>query len=130
MADVNRGDRPLSPHLQVYRLPLTAMMSILHRITGTAMLASVGVITWWLLAAASGDAATFQTADAFLTSGVGGFIMLCSLLGLSYHALNGLRHLLWDAGYGFELSSAAASNVIVALGALGLTVAGWLAWAF
>ncbi|MCI4665593.1 MAG: succinate dehydrogenase, cytochrome b556 subunit [Neomegalonema sp.] len=128
MADVNRGDRPLSPHLQVYRLPLTAVMSILHRITGTAMLVSIALVTWWLLAAASGDEATFKFADGFLSGYIGGFIMLCSLFGLCYHALNGVRHLLWDAGYGFELKSAAASNIVVLLGAVGLTALGWLAW--
>ncbi|MDG1353789.1 MAG: succinate dehydrogenase, cytochrome b556 subunit [Sulfitobacter sp.] len=95
MADVNRGNRPLSPHLSIYRPQLTSMTSILTRITGNAMLLSALLIVWWFLAAASGPA-YFAIVNGFLTSWFGDLIMLFSVLGLWYHTLAGIRHLIWD----------------------------------
>jgi succinate dehydrogenase / fumarate reductase cytochrome b subunit len=95
MADVNRGNRPLSPHLSIYRPQLTSMTSILTRITGNAMLISSLLIVWWFLAAASGSD-TFATANGFLTSWFGDLVLLFSVLGLWYHTLAGVRHLIWD----------------------------------
>ena len=95
MADVNRGNRPLSPHLSIYRPQLTSMTSIMTRITGNAMLLSALLIVWWFLAAASGPA-YFAIVNGFLTSWFGDLIMLFSVLGLWYHTLAGIRHLIWD----------------------------------
>jgi len=95
MADVNRGNRPLSPHLSIYRPQLTSMTSILTRITGNAMLLSALLIVWWFLAAASGPA-YFAIVNGFLTSWFGDLIMFFSVLGLWYHTLAGIRHLIWD----------------------------------
>ncbi|MDG1069541.1 MAG: succinate dehydrogenase, cytochrome b556 subunit [Sulfitobacter sp.] len=95
MADVNRSNRPLSPHLSIYRPQLTSMTSILTRITGNAMLLSALLIVWWFLAAASGPA-YFAIVNGFLTSWFGDLIMLFSVLGLWYHTLAGIRHLIWD----------------------------------
>jgi succinate dehydrogenase / fumarate reductase cytochrome b subunit len=95
MADVNRGNRPLSPHLTIYRPQLTSMTSILTRITGNAMLISSLLIVWWFLAAASGPE-QFETANGFLTSWFGDLVMTFSVLGLWYHTLAGVRHLIWD----------------------------------
>ncbi len=128
MADVNRGDRPLSPHLQVYRPQITSMTSIFHRLTGVALLVSVALVTWWLMAAATGDEA-FQAADSFLGGTFGGLILLFSVFGLSYHLLNGVRHLVWDAGYGFELGTATMSGWLAILGAFGMTALVWAATA-
>lgn len=98
MADVNRGNRPLSPHLQIYRPQLTSITSILTRITGNALILAGLMITWWVVALAAGPAA-FATADAFLTSWFGKLVFLGSIWALWYHTLAGIRHLVWDAGY-------------------------------
>lgn len=95
MADVNRGNRPLSPHMTVYRWPITAITSILTRITGNAMIVAAIMIVWWLLAASVGPD-YFATANAVLTSFIGDLILFLSMLGLWYHLLAGLRHLVWD----------------------------------
>ncbi|WP_298436651.1 succinate dehydrogenase, cytochrome b556 subunit [uncultured Jannaschia sp.] len=105
MADVNRGNRPLSPHLQVYRPQLTSMTSILTRITGNALVVGGLLITWWFVAAAAGPEA-FATADAVLTSWFGKLVFLGSIWALWYHTLAGIRHLIWDQGYGLEVETA------------------------
>lgn len=101
MADVNRGNRPLSPHLTIYRPQINSVMSILHRITGAGLLIASVLTVWWFLAAASGPEA-FATADDLITSWIGGFVMLGSMAMLWYHLFSGVRHLIWDAGFGFE----------------------------
>jgi succinate dehydrogenase / fumarate reductase cytochrome b subunit len=101
MADVNRGNRPLSPHLQIYRPQLNSITSILIRITGNALLVSAFLLVWWLVAAATG-AESFATADGLITSILGDIVMTLSVLGLWYHALGGLRHLIWDTGRGLD----------------------------
>jgi succinate dehydrogenase / fumarate reductase cytochrome b subunit len=121
MADVNRGNRPLSPHLQIYRLPLTGVLSILHRITGIAMIPGAVLIVWWFVAAVYSPA-YFATADWLLTSWLGTLVMLGSLWALAYHFCNGLRHLIWDAGRMFDLPSANRSNLFVIGGSVVLTV--------
>ncbi len=102
MADVNRGNRPLSPHLQVYRPQLNSVTSILTRITGNALVVGGLLVTWWFLAAASGPDA-FAVANGVLTSWFGDLVMFLSLWALWYHTLAGLRHLYWDTGRGFSL---------------------------
>lgn len=88
MADVNRGNRPLSPHLTIYRPQLTSMTSILTRITGNALLVAALLTVWWLLAAAT-SADYFATADAVVTSWFGDIVMFLSLWALWYHTLAG-----------------------------------------
>ncbi|MEM8848739.1 MAG: succinate dehydrogenase, cytochrome b556 subunit [Pseudomonadota bacterium] len=105
MADVNRGNRPLSPHLQVYRPQLTSVTSILTRITGNALVVAGLMVTWWFVAAAAGPEA-FATADAFLTSWFGKLVFFGSIWALWYHTLAGIRHLVWDQGYGLEVETA------------------------
>ncbi|WP_158966422.1 succinate dehydrogenase, cytochrome b556 subunit [Chachezhania sediminis] len=121
MADVNRGDRPLSPHLSVYRLPITAVTSILTRITGNAMLVAALMFVWWFLAASTSPEA-YATADWFMTSFIGDLIMFFSLLGLWYHLLAGVRHLIWDSGHGFDLETATKLSWAVIIGAVVLTL--------
>lgn len=121
MADVNRGNRPLSPHLTVYRLPLTARLSILHRITGVGMVLAAVLIVWWFVAAVySPD--YFATADWLLTSWLGTLVMVGSLWALWYHFCNGIRHLVWDAGYAFNLATTERNNWIVLGASVVLTV--------
>lgn len=105
MADVNRDKRPLSPHLTIYRPQLTSMTSIVNRITGVSMLLAGILVVWWLLAAAT-SAEYFATVDWLVTSWIGDLVMTLSVWALWYHALAGLRHLCWDAGYGLEVETA------------------------
>jgi succinate dehydrogenase / fumarate reductase cytochrome b subunit len=121
MADVNRGNRPLSPHLQVYRPQLTSITSILTRITGNALILSVLMIAWWFLAAATSEAA-FATADAVLRSVLGQLILLGSLWALWYHTLAGIRHLIWDQGKMLEIEQAEMLGWICVIGSVVLTV--------
>ena len=112
MADVNRGNRPLSPHLTVYRPQLTSMSSIVTRLTGISLLLGGLLVVWWLLAAASSPQ-YFEFADGFITSWFGDLIMTLSLWALWYHALAGLRHLYWDTGRGLEVETAEKLGIVV-----------------
>ncbi|HHL21280.1 MAG TPA: succinate dehydrogenase, cytochrome b556 subunit [Aliiroseovarius sp.] len=100
MSDAKRVARPLSPHLQVYRMPLNAVLSILHRITGAAMAGSAILILWWFLAAATSPAA-FDLANGILTSWIGDLVLSLSALAIWFHFTNGIRHLVWDTGAHF-----------------------------
>jgi succinate dehydrogenase / fumarate reductase cytochrome b subunit len=121
MADVNRGNRPLSPHLQVYRPQLTSMTSILTRITGNALVLGGLMITWWFVAAAAGPDA-FATADAVLTSWFGKLVFLGSIWALWYHTLAGIRHLVWDQGIGLDIETAEKLGWAVIGGSVVLTL--------
>ena len=116
--------RPLSPHLQVYRLPLPALTSISHRATGVLLAAGSLVLVYWLAAVASGPDA-FAEAQARLGSLPGRALLLLLTFSLFYHLGNGIRHLFWDAGVGFELRTAHASGVAVIVTAVVLTLAAW-----
>ena len=105
MADVNRGNRPLSPHLTIYRPQLTSMTSILTRITGNALLIAALMVVWWFLAAAISPEA-FAWADWALTSILGDLILLGSVWALWYHLLAGVRHLIWDNALMLDIPTA------------------------
>jgi succinate dehydrogenase / fumarate reductase cytochrome b subunit len=119
------SNRPLSPHLQVYRLPLLANLSILHRATGVAL--SVGALylaTWVMYAASNPRAyALFQT---FNMSIVGRIILGGWLFSAFYHLFNGIRHLFWDAGYGFEIKDAERSAWLVIVASAVCTAIAWV----
>ncbi|WP_299630909.1 succinate dehydrogenase, cytochrome b556 subunit [uncultured Roseobacter sp.] len=121
MADVNRGNRPLSPHLSIYRPQLTSMTSILTRITGNALLISSLLVVWWFLSAATSPE-YFAYADGVLTSWFGDLVMTLSLWGLWYHTLAGLRHLIWDQGIGLDLDTAYKLGYAVIVGSVVLTL--------
>ncbi|MBY8976214.1 succinate dehydrogenase, cytochrome b556 subunit [Rhodobacteraceae bacterium NNCM2] len=121
MADVNRGNRPLSPHLQVYKPQITSMMSILHRATGVGMLVGAIGIVWWFLAAAAGPD-YFAVADGVLTSWIGTLVMLGCAWALCYHFANGIRHLIWDVGLGFDLDLVTKSGIAAAGASVLLTL--------
>ena len=121
MPDVNRGNRPLSPHLSIYRPQITSTLSILHRVTGVGLtLGAVGAV-WWLLAAAT-DARYFRVIDGLWTSWIGSLVWLGILWAYSYHLLNGIRHLMWDTGYGLDIPSVTRSGQAVLVGSLVLTL--------
>lgn len=121
MADVNRGNRPLSPHLQVYRPQLNSITSILTRITGNALIVGMLLIVWWLIAAATGPEA-FSAADSVLTSWFGDLVLFLSLWALWYHSLAGLRHLVWDQGYLMDVDSTDMLSWAVIGGSVVLTI--------
>lgn len=105
MADVNRGNRPLSPHLTIYRPQLTSVTSILTRITGNALLlAAIMIVVWFLAAATSAEA--FATVDGLITNLLGDVIMFLSLWAVWYHTLAGIRHLIWDTGAMLDVPTA------------------------
>jgi succinate dehydrogenase / fumarate reductase cytochrome b subunit len=121
MANVNRGNRPLSPHLSIYRPQLTSMTSILTRITGNALLLAALMIVWWFLAAASSPE-YFAFADGLITSWFGDLIMVLSLWALWYHSLAGIRHLIWDNAIGLEIETAEKMGWAVIGGSVVLTL--------
>ena len=92
--------RPLSPHLQVYRWPVSMALSIAHRVTGIGLSVGTLLMTWWLVAAAASDHA-FAAVQGFLGSGLGVFLLLGWAAALLLHLFLGIRHLVWDAGWGF-----------------------------
>jgi succinate dehydrogenase / fumarate reductase cytochrome b subunit len=118
--------RPLSPHLQVYRPQLTSVLSITHRATGVALAAGTLLLVWWLAAAASGPE-QYATVQAVMGSWPGKLLLLGWTFSLFFHLANGIRHLFWDAGLGFELKTTYASGWAVVAASIVLTVLAW-AW--
>lgn len=116
--------RPLSPHLQIYRPQITSALSIFHRITGVALSVGTLLMVWWLVAANTPRG--YALVAGFIGSPVGVVLLFGWTLALFFHLLNGIRHLAWDAGRGFELPQVHASGWVVVLGALGLTMAVWI----
>lgn len=121
MADVNRGERPLSPHLTIYRPQITSISSILTRISGNALIVAAVLIVWWLLAASVGPG-YFAVADAVLTSWFGDLVLTLSLWAIWYHYLAGLRHLYFDAGKGLDIATAERLGWVCVIGSVVLTV--------
>ncbi|MDN5871327.1 MAG: succinate dehydrogenase, cytochrome b556 subunit [Nitrococcus sp.] len=117
--------RPLAPHLQIYRFPLTAISSITHRITGGLLALGTLAVTYWLVMLASGPQA-YASARAVFASAFAQMIMFLWTYALFYHLCNGIRHLGWDLGYGFHLERARRSAVAVFVAAGILTLITWL----
>lgn len=118
MSTAPNSNRPLSPHLSIYRPQVTSMFSILHRISGCGLAITAFLVVWWFLAAASG-AAYFAIVDGFLTSIIGRLILIISCWALWYHFCNGIRHLFWDVGVGINIDAAERSAWMI----LGISVA-------
>jgi succinate dehydrogenase / fumarate reductase, cytochrome b subunit len=114
--------RPLSPHLQIYRPMYTMVLSVLHRATGLGLAAGLLLLAWWLLALASGPVA-YARFGALLGSPPGLLLLAGLVLAFWYHFCNGLRHLNWDMGRGFEKASARRSGALVVIASLGLAAA-------
>ena len=117
--------RPLSPHLQVYKPMLTMMMSITHRITGVGLYFGALLVAWWLVSAAVGGA-YFELVNGFFGSWFGRIILLGFTWALIHHALGGLRHLLWDTGRGFDLNGVEKMAKANLAGSIVLTVVVWI----
>lgn len=122
--DLN-AERPLSPHLGVFRPLITMVMSIVHRITGAALYVGTLFLVWWLIAAASGPGA-FAVADAFFGSLIGRLILFGYTWVLIHHLLGGIRHFIWDAGigYGYPMRNHLAWATLI--GSVTLTILVWI----
>jgi succinate dehydrogenase / fumarate reductase cytochrome b subunit len=116
--------RPLSPHVQVYRWPISMALSITHRITGVGLGIGTLLLTGWLLAAATSEVA-FDQFQYFLGSAVGMFLLFCWSLALVFHFMTGLRHLWMDTGHGFDEKQYRNSGIAVLVGTVALTVLIW-----
>ncbi len=120
-----KDTRPLSPHLQVYKLPLTALLSIGHRASGVANSLAL-VLLVWVIASAAGSADNFSFAQGLIGSWFGRLVFFGFTLTLYYHMCNGIRHLFWDIGKGFELETANKTAKVCLVAALVLTVITWI----
>jgi succinate dehydrogenase / fumarate reductase cytochrome b subunit len=120
------ADRPLSPHLQIYRWQLTSVMSIFHRATGVALSAGTILLVWWLVAAASGPDA-YEGVQEFLGSWIGLLLLFGWTVSLFYHLCNGIRHLVWDTGHALDLKSTYTGGWAVVAATAVLTLAAWIA---
>ena len=119
-------ERPMSPHLQVYRWQITMTMSILHRITGVAITLGTFGLAWWLVALADGGD-QYAVASAIISSPLGMLLLFGFSLSLVYHLLNGIRHLLWDMGWGFEIPEIYRPGWAVCVLTVVFTAAIWFA---
>ena len=118
-------ERPLSPHLQVYQPQLTSVMSILHRATGVALAVGSLLLVYWLTAAASGPDG-YAGAEAFFGNWFVQLLLFCWTFALYYHVCNGIRHLGWDLGFGFEMEAVYKTGKAVVVAAAVLTVLTWI----
>ncbi len=121
---MDNTNRPLSPHIGVYRWRITSTLSILHRGTGVALSLSVLLLAAWLLAAASG-AGAYRAVTGLIASPVGLLILVGASYAFFFHLANGIRHLFWDAGMGFEMEQARASGWTVVGVSIAATVVLW-----
>lgn len=120
------SERPLSPHLQVYRWQLPMALSIFHRATGIALSVGTLLLVYWLSAIAAGPE-SYAAAQALLGSVLGKLVLFGFTFCLFYHLCNGIRHLFWDAGKGFDIPAVYASGRAVLVAAVVLTLAAWAA---
>ena len=120
-------ERPLSPFMFPvwYRFQMTSALSILHRLTGIALTVGTILLAWWLVAVAAGGE-VFAATHAFLASPIGTVLLFLWSVAFFYHLCSGIRHLAWDAGYGFEIHHAYRSGYVVIAATAVLTVVSWL----
>jgi len=116
---------PLSPHLQIYRWHISSLLSITHRITGVINLLALILIFFWLLGLSFGEN-NYELFLLIINSFFGKFILIGFTWSMSFHILSGIRHLVWDLGYGFEIKTANISGIIVIICSLVLTIIFWL----
>ena len=122
MTDFNN---PLSPHLQIYRWHISSLISITHRISGVINLLALILIFFWLIILSFGES-NYELFLLIINSFFGKFILIGFTWSMSFHLLSGIRHLVWDLGYGFEIKTANISGIIVIISSLVLTVIFWL----
>ena len=122
---MNDSKNPLSPHLQIYRWHISSLLSIAHRISGVINLFALILIFFWLIFLSFGES-NYESFLLIINSFFGKFILIGFTWSMSFHLLSGLRHLVWDLGYGYEIKTANISGIIVIISSLVLTVIIWL----
>jgi succinate dehydrogenase / fumarate reductase cytochrome b subunit len=125
MAATKAPERPLSPHLQIYRWPWPMAMSIAHRITGAGLYFGTLLMVWWLIAAGAGPN-DYARAAAFFNSAIGRLILFGYTWALLHHMLGGIRHLIWDTGRGFAANEREWLAVMTLVGSVALTILLWI----
>src|SRR5262245_52788197 len=126
MADTRASaERPLSPHLSIYKPMLTMVMSIVHRITGFGLYFGTLLVAWWLIAAAQGPGA-YAGIGSFMSSFLGRLILFGYTWALMHHMLGGIRHLIWDMGRGFGPQEREWLAVATLVGSISLTIIIWI----
>ena len=124
MDDLQKN-RPLSPHLQVYKWQLSSLLSITHRLTSIINTAGITLICSWILSLYMGENC-YKYFSMFASSFIGKFILIGFTWSFSYHLLNGVRHLVWDMGYGYEIKTANLSGIVVLVSSFLLTIGFWI----
>ena len=119
------NQNPLSPHLQIYRWHISSLLSITHRIAGVINLLALILIFYWLVVLSFGES-NYELFLLIINSFFGKFILIGFTWSMSFHILSGIRHLVWDLGYGFEIKTANISGIIVIICSLVLTIIFWL----
>ena len=122
---MNDSRNPLSPHLQIYRWQINSLLSITHRISGLINLFALILIFFWL-AVLSFNESNYELFLSIINSFFGKFILIGFTWSMSFHLLSGIRHLVWDLGYGFEIKTANISGTVVIISSLALTIIFWL----
>jgi len=122
---ISNEKRPLSPHLQHYKLPLTAWLSVSHRATGVANSVAILLLVV-LIASAAGTPDSYAVVSTIVNSWFGTLALFVLTLTMYFHLCNGIRHLFWDAGYGFDLTTANKSAYVSLAAALALSIVTWL----
>ncbi|MDC0232258.1 succinate dehydrogenase, cytochrome b556 subunit [Pelagibacteraceae bacterium] len=122
---MNDSKNPLSPHLQIYKWHISSLLSIIHRISGVINLLALILIFFWLIFLSLGEN-NYQSFLLIINSFVGKFILIGFTWSMSFHLLSGIRHLVWDLGYGFEIKTANITGMIVIIFSLALTIIFWL----
>ena len=122
---MNDTKSPLSPHLQIYRWQVSSLVSITHRISGIINLLALILIFFWLAVLSLGES-NYELFLLIINSFVGKFILIGFTWSMTFHVLSGIRHLIWDLGYGFEIKTAKISGIIVIISSFILTIIFWL----
>ena len=122
---MNDSKNPLSPHLQIYRWHISSLLSITHRISGVINLLSLILIFFWLIALSLGES-NYESFLLIINSFFGKFILIGFTWSMCFHLLSGIRHLVWDLGYGYEIKTANISGIIVIISSLAVTIIFWL----
>ena len=122
---MNDSKNPLSPHIQIYKWHISSLLSITHRISGVINLLALILIFFWLIVLSLGES-NYESFLLIINSFFGKFILIGFTWSMSFHILSGIRHLVWDLGYGFEIKTANISGIIVIICSLVLTIIFWL----
>jgi len=122
---MNDSKNPLSPHIQIYKWHISSLLSITHRISGVINLMALILIFFWLILLSLGES-NYELFLILINSFLGKFILIGFTWSMTFHLLSGIRHLVWDFGYGFEIKTANFSGVVVIISSLALTTIFWL----